>query len=280
MVFADHLVGVGLPLRTMEDEWGPGQCEFTFNPMVGLEVADSMLLFRAATKQIARRLGLHATFMCRPKIPGFYASGWHLHQSLLDDSGANVFQSTNGSADVMSQLGLSFIGGVLEHAGAASIYTTPTVNGYRRRKPFSLAPDRATWGIDNRAAMLRIQGSAGDPTTHVENRVGEPAANPYFYLASQVAAGMDGISRKLDPGPAEIEPYAAVHRPLLPTTLNEAIEVAGKSELYRRAFGDHFVDWLVGLKQGEYARFVQAEGDTWDPEVVTEWEHREYFARF
>lgn len=278
--FADHLLKLGLPLRTMEDEWGPGQCEFTFSPMVGTEAADSMLLFRAAMKQIARRLGLHATFMCRPKLPGFYASGWHLHQCLIDSDGANVFSTPKGSSDYLSATGMGFVGGLLEHASAASIFTTPTINGYRRRKPFSLAPDRATWGIDNRAAMLRLQGAPGDPSTHIENRVGEPAANPYFYLASQLAAGMDGMRRKLDPGPAEAEPYSATHRPLLPARLEEAIEVVRGSVLYRDAFGDRFVDWIAGLKEFEVARFNAAEGGVWDPEEVTEWEHREYFARF
>ena len=88
---ADNLMGAGLPLRTMEDEWGPGQCEFTFSPLRGMAAADAMLLFRSATKQVARRLGLHATFMCRPALPSYYASGWHLHQSLVDAGGVNVF---------------------------------------------------------------------------------------------------------------------------------------------------------------------------------------------
>jgi glutamine synthetase len=274
---ADNLIAVGLPLRTMEDEWGPGQCEFTFSPMVGLEAADAMLLFKAATKQVARRLGLHASFMCRPALPGFYANGWHLHQSLIDAGGINVFSAPD---EVISPIGRQFVAGLQEHAAAASVFTTPTVNGYRRRKPFSLAPDRATWGIDNRAAMLRVQGGPGDPSTHVENRVGEPAANPYFYLASQVVAGMDGMTRQLDPGPAEAEPYSAEHRPLLPVTLMEALEVTRSSALYRGAFGDKFVDWLLGLKDFEVARYVKAEGDVWDAENVTDWEHREYFGQY
>lgn len=277
---ADHLLAVGLPLRTMEDEWGPGQCEFTFSPMVGVAAADAMLLFKAATRQVARRLGLHASFMCRPKLPGFYASGWHLHQSLIDANGVNAFSTAADSAQVLAPIGRQFTAGLLEHSSEASVFTTPTVNGYRRRKPFSLAPDRSTWGLDNRAAMLRVQGGPGDPATHVENRVGEPAANPYFYLASQVTAGLDGIIRELDPGEPEAEPYSAQHRPLLPVTLMEAVGELRTSALYRRAYGDRFVDWLLGLKDFEIARFVKAEGDTWDADTVTEWEHREYFGQY
>jgi glutamine synthetase len=167
----------------------------------------------------------------------------------------------------------------MEQAGPASVFTTPTLNGYRRRTPFSLAPDRATWGIDNRAAMLRVQGAPGDSSTHVENRIGEPAANPYLFMASQLIAGMDGLARGLDPGEPEIAPYAAEHCPLLPKTLMEAVELTRTSPLYREAFGDGFVDWLLGLKDFEIKRFLEAEKE-WDPENVSEWEHREYFAQY
>jgi glutamine synthetase len=278
-VLADNLMGAGLPLRTMEDEWGPGQCEFTFSPLPGLAAADAMLLFRSATKQVARRLGLHATFMCRPGLPSYYASGWHLHQSLVDAGGANTFATTPGSGEVLSPIGRRFVAGLLEHADAASVFTTPTLNGYRRRTPFSLAPDRSTWGVDNRAAMVRVQGAPGDPSTHVENRIGEPAANPYFFLASQLVAGMDGMARELDPGEPEIAPYAAEHRPLLPKTLMDAVALLRDSTLYRDALGDGFVDWLLGLKDFEIKRFTEAEG-AWDPENVSDWEHREYFAQY
>ncbi|MDT7553534.1 MAG: glutamine synthetase [Pseudonocardiales bacterium] len=276
---ADNLMGVGLPLRTMEDEWGPGQCEFTFSPLPGLAAADAMLLFRAATKQVARRMGLHATFMCRPGLPSFYGSGWHLHQSLVDANGDNVFATPAESDEILSTTGRAFVAGILEQAGPASVFTTPTLNGYRRRTPFSLAPDRATWGIDNRAAMLRVQGAPGDSSTHVENRIGEPAANPYLFMASQLIAGMDGLARGLDPGEPEIAPYAAEHCPLLPKTLMEAVELTRTSPLYREAFGDGFVDWLLGLKDFEIKRFLEAEKE-WDPENVSEWEHREYFAQY
>jgi glutamine synthetase len=127
--------------------------------------------------------------------------------------------------------------------------------------------------------MVRVQGAPGDLSTHVENRVGEPAANPYFYLASQLVAGLDGMARRLDPGDPEIEPYAAEHRPLLPTTLMDAVEVLRKSALYRGALGDNFVDWLLGIKDFEIARFTAAEG-AWDTENVSEWEHREYFSQY
>jgi glutamine synthetase len=262
----DHLSALDLPLRTMEDEWGPGQCEFTFDPVRGLPAADHMLLFRTATKQICRRHGYHASFMTRPALPNFFSSGWHLHQSLCDrQSGENLFVGTSG--EVLSELGLAFVGGVLEHAAAASVFTTPTINGYKRFRPNSFAPNRATWAVENRGAMLRVVGGAGDPATHLENRVGEPCANPYLYMASQIAAGLDGIERRIDPGPPERTPYQST-RPRLPASLMEASAALRADALFRKKFGDAFVDYLLAVKQSEIDRFLSH---------VTDWEQREYF---
>src|SRR5258708_24686199 len=94
------VLALGLPLRSVEVEFGPSQCEFTFQPTAGLEPADNMVLFRSAVKQIARRHGYHATFMCRPKLPNVFASGWHLHQSLVSrTSGGNAFMAKEGAKE-------------------------------------------------------------------------------------------------------------------------------------------------------------------------------------
>ncbi|MGH7960349.1 MAG: glutamine synthetase family protein, partial [Candidatus Binatia bacterium] len=284
-ILRKNLEGAGLPLRTMEDEWGPGQQEFTFDPLPGLAAADAMVFFRTATKQICRRHGYHATFMCKPGIPNFYASGWHLHQSLLHrETGGNAFMPTEGTQS-LSPLGLHFVGGLLQHADAACVFTTPTINGYKRVKPYSLAPDRATWGIENKGAMVRIQGGLNDPATHVENRVGEPCANPYLYMASQIVAGLDGMRRQIDPGlPSEV-PYAATERPLLPKTLTEAVSALKHDALFREKFGDTFVNYIVTMKEFEADRFLKyLAANGMKPEdaldTITEWEHREYFDLF
>ncbi|MFC5771859.1 glutamine synthetase family protein [Thauera sinica] len=271
-----HLLALGMPLRSMEDEWAPSQMETTFDVMAGMELADTMMLFRSAVKQICRRRGHLASFMCKPRIPGFYASGWHLHQSLVDTaSGQNRFIPQEG--EPLSALGRAYVGGLLEHACAASSFTTPTVNGYRRRRPYSLAPDRVTWAMDNRAAMARVISAPGDPASRVENRVGEPAANPYLYLASQVFAGLDGIRRHLDPGPLQETPYAA-DVTILPTSLSAALDALGGSQMYREAFGGEFIDYWLHLRRSEWNRFVAAEGEAGAAsDEVTEWEHREYF---
>ena len=147
---------------------------------------------------------------------------------------------------------------------------TPTLNGYKRYRPFSLAPDRAIWAQANRGVMVRVLGAPGDRTTHLENRVGEPAANPYLYMASQIVSGLDGIAHKARPGPSADTPYEA-KAPLLPRTLQDALHALAGSKVLRAGFGDFFVDYYLKLKQAEIDRF-QSE--------VTDWEQREYFSLF
>ncbi len=161
-----EVLALGLPLRSTEVEFGPSQAEVTFHPMAPVEAADTMVQFRNAVKQICRRHGYHATFMCRPHLANIFSSGWHLHQSLSDlNSGSNSFMPEDGG--VLSGIGLNYIAGILEHARAASVFTTPTLNGYKRYKAFTLAPDRAVWSSDNRGAMVRAIGGAGDTGSRV-----------------------------------------------------------------------------------------------------------------
>jgi glutamine synthetase len=284
-VLRKHLEEAGLPLRTIESEFGPGQQEFTFDPLSGLAAADAMVFFRSATKQICRRHGYHATFMCKPAIGEFFASGWHLHQSLLHrDSGKNAFMSSDAGRP-LSEIGRKFVGGILKHAAAASVFSTPTINGYRRFKPYALAPDHITWAIDNKAAMLRVQGAGDQPSVHVENRVGEPAANPYLYMASQIVSGLDGIIHSIDPGPPDELPYSASGRATLPSSLSEALTALKQSELFAKKFGPAVVEYIGKLKESEVSRFLkylESSGLTLEDcrDRVTEWEQREYFENF
>jgi glutamine synthetase len=207
--------------------------------------------------------------MCRPRLPQVMSSGWHLHQSLRSRAdGRNAFASTDGAP--LSPTGMHWLGGLLAEATAAAAFTTPTLNGYRRYRPMSLAPDRALWGIDNRGVMLRVLGRPGAASTHIENRVGEPAANPYLYLASQVVAGMAGLAAQCDPGPSADAPYETPATPL-PATLGAALTALETSAVFRDGFGTAFVDYFLRLKRAEIARF-EAE--------VSEWEQREYFDLF
>jgi len=264
------VLALGLPLRSVEVEFGPSQCEFTFAPRKGLEPADMMVLFRSAVKQIARRHGYHATFMCRPKLPNAFASGWHLHQSIVSrDSGENAFMAKEGDA-TLSPLGRQYLAGLLQHACASAVFATPTINGYKRYRSYSLAPDRAIWGRDNRGVMVRVLGGANDPATRLENRIGEPAANPYLYMASQILAGLDGIDRVLTPPPPADTPYET-QATSLPKTLREALDALKADSFFREKLGAGFVDYYLHIKNAELERF-QAE--------VSDWEQREYFEMF
>lgn len=264
------VVALGLPLRSIEVEFGPSQCEFTFAPSVGLAPADSMVLFRSAVKQICHRHGYHATFMCRPRIPNVVSSGWHLHQSLVSRAdGRNAFMSDD-EGEFLSDFGKGYLGGLLGHARASTVFTTPTINGYKRYRSYSLAPDRAIWGQDNRGVMIRALGGPKDPATRFENRVGEPAANPYLYMASQILSGLDGVDRAIDPGPSADTPYET-KASLLPKSLREAVFALHDDPFFRSAMGAEFIDYYVHIKNAEIERF-QAE--------VTEWEQREYFEMF
>ncbi len=273
----DGLAAVGLPPRSMEDEWGPGQMEFSFSPIGGLAAADAVVLFRSAVKQICQRRGLLATFMCRPGLPNFFSSGWHLHESLISrQEGTNAFASED---DWLSATGRRFVAGLLEHSMPMAMFATPTVNGYKRYRPYSFAPDRVCWALENRGALIRVQGAPGDTNSHVEMRMGEPAANPYLYMAANIAAGLDGMRRQLDPPPpVEADPYTT-QNPMLPASLGDAIGALEKDGFFRKAFGETLVDYLLQMKRSEFGRYeaAVAENPLQEGQDVSEWEMREYF---
>src|SRR5215510_7677233 len=242
--------------------------------------ADAMVLFRSALKQVARRHGYLASFMCRPRLSNALPSGWHLHQSLLHcKSGANAFTS-HSKRELLSPLGRAFLAGLLANARAATSFATPTLNGYKRyRGANTMAPIQAIWAQDNRGVMVRVMGEVGDPATHLENRVGEPLANPYLYMASQIYAGLDGIARKLDPGPSADAPYRRSAEPL-PATLEEALAALRTNACFRAGFGEGFVSYYAHIKEAEIARCCKETAGGSEHADVTEWEHREYFDLF
>jgi glutamine synthetase len=171
----------------------------------------------------------------------------------------------------LSQTGRQFLAGILEHALPMTVFTTPTINGYKRFRPYSFAPDRVNWAVENRGAMVRVQGGPGDPGTHLENRMGEPAANPYLYMAANIAAGLDGIAGdKAPPPPEGVDPYAA-DSTKLPSSLWAAVDALENDAFFRGEFGDTFIDYMVMMKRAEIDRFL---GE------ITDWEQREYFDFF
>ena len=280
-ILRQHCLALELDLHSIELEFGPSQVEFVFRPARGIQSADDMVLFRSAVKQICRRHGFHATFMCRPSFANAASSGWHLHQSIEDGAGRNLFaadaptRAEPGAAkripEWLSPLGRHYLAGLLAGATEAVAFTTPTINGYKRYRPHSLAPDRVAWGYDNRGAMLRVVGGEASPqATRIENRIGESAANPYLYLASQLASGLAGIAAGREPPPPVDAPYETVATPL-PTSLAAALEALAQGSLLREAFGTDFVAHYIRIKQSEVRRYETA---------VTDWEMQEYFDIF
>ncbi|QSR19615.1 glutamine synthetase family protein [Novosphingobium sp. KA1] len=261
---------LGLPIHSLEIEFGPSQVEFVFRPGQGIAPADDMILFRNAVKQIARRHGYHASFMCRPQWRDAMSSGWHLHQSLRERaSGRNLFAREDGEPG-LSAIGRHFLAGLLAGARAATPFSTPTINGYKRYRPNSLAPDRVAWGEDNRGALLRVLARGAPGATRIENRIGEPAANPYLYLASQMLTGLAGIEAGQEP-PAPVDSPYQVDAAPLPGSLEAALELLDANEMLRSGFGDAFVDYYLMIKRAEVVRYNT---------TVTDWEQREYFDLF
>jgi glutamine synthetase len=218
--------------------------------------------------------------MCRPPFPNIMSSGWHLHQSLVDlKTGANLFMrdapapgtTPLDAQHTLSMAGEHYLAGLLAHARSMTAFCTPTINGYDRFRPNALAPQSVLWGRDNRGAMLRVIGQCHDRATRIENRVGEPAANPYLYIASQIHAGLDGLRRQLLAPPATDAPYAET-ADKLPTSLPDALQALHDDAVFCEAFGSDFIRVFDRVKQAEITRHAEAEDKN-------EWQRREYFGR-
>ncbi len=246
-------LGLGLPLTSLEIEFGPSQFEAVFDVTDALTAADQMVLFTNGVRQALRRAGYHATFMCRPPFPSIMSSGWHLHQSLVD---------IKTGADVMDKLTPRYVAGLLAHGPAMTAFAAPSVTSYDRYQPNVLAPHTVSWGTDSRAAMLRVL------PTRVENRVGEPMANPYLYIASQIYAGLHGLDAKLVV-PCENDPAA---KPL-PASLTESLDALALDTTYLEGFGKDFINYYCHIKRFELARYAAADDKL-------DWQRREYFGRF
>jgi glutamine synthetase len=278
---------LGLPLLSLEIELGPSQVEAVFEATDALTAADNMVLFRSAVRQALRRAGYYATFMCRPPFENIMSSGWHLHQSLVDTKqGRNAFtrdapQANTQANDVrhtLSEIGTHYLAGLLEHAQGMTAMCTPTVNGFGRFRPNALAPQSILWGRDNRGAMLRVIGQAGDQATRIENRLGEPAANPYLYMASQIHAGLQGMQEKSVPPLATDSPYGNSDEALnnqavrIPHNLSDALLALQDNRAMREGFGAEFLRYYARIKKSEQQRFDDAEDKL-------EFQKREYFSR-
>ncbi len=275
-------LALGLPLQSLEIELGASQVEAVFAPTDALTAADQMLLLRNATRQALRRSGWLASFMALPPLPHSVASGWHLHQSLVDESGRNAMVREVSAAapgcppddarQVLSDAGARWLAGLLAHAPALVALCTASIPAYARFQGSPMAPQHAVWGRDNRGAMLRVIGRPGDEGTRIENRIGEPMANPYLTIAGQVFAGLRGLQAKLQPAPAVDTPYAPGHT-ALPATMSAALDALAVDAVLQHGLGAPMSAVYQAVKRQELARHEQAA----DPAL---WLRREYLGRF
>jgi len=278
---AAMLMALGLPLRTIEHESGPGQLETTFSPMLALDAADAMLLFRTQVKQACARRGFHASFMALPRVESFDPSGWHLHQSVMSTkTESNVFAAGGSSMDAISPEGEAYVDGLLGRAREFCLLSVPTVNGYRRLAPrFTLSPTSVNWRFEDRSAMVRVLSGAS--STHVENRVGEPCANPYLAIASQLHAGLEGLAANASLNGRASASAGSIRYPVLPRSLREAADAFRESSSAEELLGLPLKTCLLKLKESEASRFEEwCAVERPAEDEVTEWEHREYFGVF
>ncbi|MFQ5614436.1 MAG: glutamine synthetase family protein [Anaerolineae bacterium] len=250
-------------------EFFPGQYEINLDHGEALEVADRTFFFKQAVKEIAWQNDLLATFMARPRND-LGGSGFHIHLSLEDaENGQNLFDDPEGRHG-LSKLAYQWTAGQLEHAAGTAAILAPTINSYKRYVPGAFAPFLVLWGLDNRTCYVRIPPERGGGA-RVENRMADGVANPYLAIAATLAAGLDGIERDLDPGPAyEGDSYEITDPgdiPVVPQYLHEAVEALQKDEYICGMLGPEFVRAFVAVKMLEVERFRAH---------VTDWEFNEY----
>ncbi len=258
----EGLAAFDVPLEGFHTETGPGVYEAAIAAGPGLAAADRAALFKTAVKEIAGRHNLTPTFMAKwnPNLPG---SSGHLHQSL---SGAgdhdNLFYGEGGMSDLMRH----YIAGLVANLPELMAIYCPTINSYKRTVPGAWAPVNATWGVDNRTTAVRaIPGRR--KSTRVELRITGADINPYLAMAASLAAGLDGIERKLELPAPTVNAYSGEARPL-PRTLAEATHLFRESQIAREWLSDPFVDHYACTREWEVRQFERA---------VTDWELARYF---
>lgn len=234
---------MGIPIEQSNPEYAAGQVEVNIRYDEALLAADRVVMFRSLVKQLAHAHGYQATFMAKPFFEES-GSGFHTHYSLWKD-GKNLFSD----AGKLSQLGKHFVGGLQKRMAEASICGSATVNGYRRRQPYTFCPINTTWGIDNRTVALRIiEGS--ETATRVEKRDAGADCNPYFLLASDIAAGLDGIEQSMEPSELTTgNAYEAEDAAPIPTDLPTALQLARQSDWLKEIMGEHMYE--LSMQQSE-----------------------------
>jgi glutamine synthetase len=255
------LEAMGFQVEAAHHEVAPGQHEIDFRYDDVLTTADNISTFRFVVKNVAIRNGLHATFMPKP-IYGINGSGMHMHMSLFGKQD-NVFYDPAAPMQ-LSDTCLHFIGGVLRHAKGFCAITNPLVNSYKRLVPGYEAPTEIAWSEKNRSPLVRVPAARG-AGTRTEVRMPDPSCNPYLALAVMFRAGLDGIDKKVDPGPpVRKNIFKMSHRErrhlridALPGSLSEALDELEKDDLIRETLGEHLFDHFVTAKREEWLDYAK-----------------------
>lgn len=265
------LEDMGFEIEASHHEAAPAQHEIDFKYDEALHTADNIMTFKLAVKTIAKRFGLFASFMPKPK-QGINGSGMHINISVSKD-GKNIFDDPDDELG-LSQEAYYFIGGVMKHMKGMTAITNPLINSYKRLIPGYEAPVYIAWSGTNRSPLIRIPAARGEGT-RVELRSPDSAANPYLALAVCLAAGLDGIKNKTMPPEAvngnifdmSEEEMAALHIEAIPSDLNAAIEELEKDSFIQEVLGNHVSHKYADAKREEWKSYRQQ---------VTEWEINEY----
>lgn len=269
------LEDMGFVVEASHHDVAPAQHEISFRYDDALTTADNIMTFKLAVRTIAKRHGLHASFMPKPRY-GVNGSGMHINMSLLKD-GKNIFADEKG-AHGLSRDAYAFLGGVMEHMRCMTAIMNPIVNSYKRLVPGFEAPAYIAWSATNRSALIRIPAAVGD-AVRMELRSPDPTANPYLALAAVLRAGLDGIKRQT-PVPESVDcnifhmseqERSARKIEELPGTLAEAVSCMEKDGFMRKMLGDHVFEKYIALKKEELNRYRSQ---------VTDWEINEYLNRF
>lgn len=270
-----ELEEMGFEIEASHHEVAPGQHEIDFKYADALTACDQIQTFKLVVKTIARKHGLHATFMPKP-LYGVNGSGMHMNLSLFKN-GENAFYEPGSDLD-MSNTSRQFIAGILKHAPAFTAVTNPTVNSYKRLVPGYEAPCYVAWSARNRSPLIRIPASRG-LSTRVEVRSVDPAANPYLAMAVLLKAGLDGIKNKLTPpAPVDRNIYVMSKEERieegiidLPATLDQALDQLKANEVIVSGLGDHIMEHFVEAKEIEWDMFRT---------VVHQWERDQYMSMY
>ena len=260
------LEDMGMEVESSHHEAAPAQHEIDFSYGEVRDIADCIMTFKMAVRIVAKRHGLHATFMPKPKVEA-NGSGMHIQFSLIKN-GENVFECADRPGE-LSEEAYYFIGGLLAHSKEMALITNPLVNSYKRLVPGYDAPTELTWTENNQNSLVRIPVTRGEGI-RVELRSPDASANPYVVLAVCLAAGLDGIKNKITPTKSSnlaAQDQQAEH---LPETLKEAIDYFESSSWVKEVLGEEFCRQYVAAKKNEWLRYTRQ---------VTDWEIAEYLYR-